>query len=149
MKIRPVLLALATALLTATAAQAQNHFQQQIVTQFRNWAPRFQSQGLTPVGAPSTGSLRDDGDESLLVRLTAGTHYAIAGVCDADCSDIDLQVFATDGNKVGEDVANDEKPVVLFTAAYTGQYRVKVLMATCATDPCYYGVQVYSKAGVR
>src|SRR5437868_4644631 len=134
MILRPVILALVAFAAAAPGASAQNHFERQIATQFRNWAPRFASQGLTPVGAPATGSLRARGDESLLINLTAGTQYAIAGVCDADCTDIDLQVYSADGTKIGEDMEGDEKPVVLFTAAYTGQFRVKVLMTRCATD---------------
>ena len=99
------------------------------------------------LGTATTGSLNDDAYESILVNLTSGTRYAIAGVCDQDCSDVDLQVFSSDGTKIGEDLQTDDKPVVIFTAGYSGQFRVKVLMATCSTNPCYYGVQIFSGAG--
>ena len=41
----------------------------------------------------------------------------------------------------------DDHPVVEFTAGTSGQYRANVIMATCNTNPCYYGVQVYARAG--
>lgn len=141
---RQALLALAIVAVAASEVVAQNQYQQQIAQQFVTWAPRFAQQGLSPQGTPTTGNLNDDADESILVNLTAGTRYAIAGVCDQDCTDVDLQIFSSDGTKIGEDVAVDDKPVVVFTAGYTGQYRVKVLMATCSTNPCYYGVQIFS-----
>ncbi len=147
MKARHALVALALAALTASDAVAQNQYQQQIQAQFTRWAPTFQQQGLLPIGSPFTGSLADDADESILVNLTSGMRYAIAGVCDQDCTDVDLQVFSSDGTKIGEDLATDDKPVVVFNASYTGQYRVKVLMPTCNTNPCYYGVQIFAGSG--
>jgi hypothetical protein len=147
MKARLALLALSAVAVTATEAVAQNQYQQQIAQQFTNWAPRFAQQGFSPQGTPFTGTLNDDADESILISLNAGTRYAIAGVCDNDCSDVDLQVYSSDGTKVGEDMQTDDKPVVIFTAGYSGQYRVKALMATCRTNPCYYGVQVFAASG--
>ena len=147
MKARYALLLVALTGVSASKAVAQNQYQQQIQTQFNNWAPRFSQQGLTAQGSPMTGSLNNDATESILVNLTAGTRYALAGVCDQDCTDVDLQIFSSDGTKIGEDLATDDKPVVVFNAAYTGQYRVKVLMATCNTNPCYYGVQVFAGGG--
>lgn len=147
MNVRTSLLALAAVAAFGTDAVAQNQYQQQIAQQFTNWAPRFAAQGFSPQGTPFTGSLNDDADESILVNLTSGTRYAIAGVCDQDCNDVDIQVFSTDGTKIGEDMQTDDKPVVIFTAGYTGQHRVKVLMATCSTSPCYYGVQVFATSG--
>lgn len=147
MKARSAMLVLALGAAVSSAAQAQNQYQRQIQQQFTNWAPTFAQRGLSPMGSPTTGTLNDDADESILVNLTAGTRYAVAGVCDQDCSDVDLQVFSSDGSKIGEDMETDDKPVVIFTAAYSGQYRVKVLMPTCSTSPCYYGVQVFAAGG--
>jgi hypothetical protein len=147
MNVRYSLLALAAAVAFSTDAVAQNQYQQQIAQQFTNWAPRFAQQGFSMQGTATTGSLNDDADESILINLSSGTRYAIAGVCDQDCNDVDLQVFSSDGTKIGEDLQTDDKPVVIFTAGYTGQFRVKVLMATCSTNPCYYGVQIFSASG--
>ena len=147
MNARYALLALAAIAVVSTDAVAQNQYQQSIAQQFTNWAPRFAQQGFQMQGTPTTGTLNDDADESILVNLSAGTRYAIAGVCDQDCNDVDLQVFSSDGTKIGEDLQTDDKPVVIFTAGYTGQFRVKVLMATCSTNPCYYGVQVFASGG--
>ena len=147
MKARYALAALAALAVVSTEAVAQNQYQQQIAQQFTNWAPRFAQQGLAPQGTPFTGTLNDDADESILISLTAGQRYAIAGVCDQDCNDVDLQVYSSDGTKIGEDMQTDDKPVVIFSASYSGQYRVKVLMATCSTNPCYYGVMVFAGTG--
>ena len=147
MKARLALLALAAVAASSTEAVAQNQYQQQIAQQFTNWAPRFAQQGFSMQGTAFTGTLNDDADESILINLNSGQRYAIAGVCDNDCSDVDLQVYSTDGSKVGEDMQTDDKPVVIFTAGYSGQFRVKILMATCRTNPCYYGVQIFASGG--
>ena len=147
MKARLALVALAAAAATVTTAHAQNSYQTQIANQFASLMPTMTQRGYAPVGERMMGSLNDDADESILVNLTAGTHYVIVGACDNDCSDVDLQVYNNQGSKLGEDMETDDKPVVEITPSYTGQFRVKILMATCRTNPCYYGVQVYAQGG--
>jgi hypothetical protein len=146
MKARLALVTLVACIGCVTPALAQNTYQQQIAAQFASLAPVLSQRGFTPVGERLVGSLNREADESILVSLTAGTHYVIVGACDNDCTDVDLQVFSSDGTKLGEDMETDDKPVVEITPSATGQYRVKVLMAACTTNPCYYGVQLFSGA---
>lgn len=125
------------------AAEAQgNQYTQQITNQLTRAAQHYGNQGYTADRAPHIGNLNDDAEETIQVNLTGGRRYAIIGVCDNDCRDVDLQVFSGDGTKIGEDLEVDDQPLVNFSAQYTGQYRVKILMAQCQTNPCYYGVQV-------
>ena len=126
---------------------AQNTYQQQITRQLTNAAGAVSGQGYTADRAPVMGSLNDDARESVLMQLSSGVRYAILGVCDNDCTDVDLRVQDPMGNMVGEDLATDDTPVVEFVSGQTGQYRVTVMMATCNTNPCYYGVQVFARSG--
>lgn len=144
---RHLLTAAALSALTATTLAAQNSYQQQITSQFQQLVSLMQSRGYAQLGQTLTGSLNNQGDESLVVNLNTGTHYLIAAVCDADCDDVDLQVFSSDGTKMGEDMLTDDHPIVEIDTAYSGQYRVKVLMASCKANPCYYGVQIYQQTG--
>lgn len=147
MNARIALLVLVAGAAVSSQAMAQNQYQQQIANQITRGNAGMQRQGYLPTGGPMTGSLNDDADASVLVSLIAGVQYAIVGVCDNDCTDVDLQVFSGDNTKIGEDLDTDDTPVVVMRAAYSGQYRVRVMMATCNTSPCYYGVQVYQSAG--
>jgi hypothetical protein len=67
------------------------------------------------------------------------------GVCDNDCSDLDLVLYDADGDQVDSDVQTDDVPIVQVTPRETMRYRVKVLMPTCKTNPCWYGIGVYGK----
>lgn len=128
--------------ITAAAEAQGNQYTQQITSQLTRAAQHYANQGYSADRAPVIGNLNNQSDESHQVNLTGGRRYAIIGVCDNDCRDVDLQVFSGDGTKIGEDLETDDQPLVNFTAQYSGQYRVKVLMANCNTNPCYYGVQV-------
>ena len=145
MNARQMLLVFAIGTAVASEAVAQNQYQQQIQNQITQAATTVKSQGYSPDRAPMMGSLNDDADESIMINLTAGTRYAFVGVCDNDCRDVDLQLFGGDASKIAEDLETDDTPVLQFVAPYTGQYRMKVLMPTCNTNPCYYGVQIFVK----
>ena len=145
MNARPMLLAVAIGVAVSGEAVAQNQYQQQITNQINRAASTVKSQGYTADRAAMMGSLNDDANESVMINLNAGTHYAFVGVCDNDCTDVDLQLFGGDGTKIAEDLDTDDTPVLQFIAPYTGQYRMRVLMPTCNTNPCYYGVQVFVK----
>ena len=129
----------------APDAQAQNSFQQQV----RGYLTRA-SQSLVQNGYHAdrdavTGSLNSGARENYMIQLQAGVAYAIVGVCDNDCTDVDLRIWDGNGNKLAEDIATDDTPVLQFTSTTSGQYRVSVEMATCSTNPCYWGFQIFRR----
>ncbi len=139
------LLVVALGCATATEALAQNSFQQQVRNQLNRAASNVVRQGYSPDRDPVTGSLNSGARESMMINLTCGTRYAIVGVCDNDCTDVDLRVWDPSGTKLAEDIMTNDTPVLEFTATVTGQYRLSVEMATCSTNPCYWGFQVFSR----
>ena len=78
-------------------------------------------------------------------ELKKGRGYVLASVCDADCSDIDIQVYDENGNEAGEDTANDAVAAVGFAPQRTGVFTVEVTMAACSTDPCFFGVGAFGQ----
>lgn len=68
----------------------------------------------------------------------------ISGVCDIDCTDLDMAVYAPDDRRMGVDVEMDDRPVVIFTVPESGAYEVHVRMVTCSTASCGYAVQVFT-----
>jgi hypothetical protein len=138
-------LALALGCALASEAAAQNSYQQQIRAQLQAASDTVRGHGYAADREPMTGSLNNAAAEAMMVNLQGGARYAIVGVCDNDCSDVDLRIWAPDGTKLAEDILVDDTPVLEFTATVTGQYRLSVEMAACHTNPCYWGVQVYRR----
>ncbi len=82
----------------------------------------------------------------LELKLAAGESYFIAGVCDQDCGDLDLEIFDdVNGESVDEDVEDDDVPMLEFTAPRTGQYMLAVRMVKCEAQNCYFGLRIFRK----
>lgn len=94
---------------------------------------------------PYVDSLGDGGSDSLTLNLQAGTSYAIVGVCDEDCGDIDLRLYDAKGNFIDSDTSSDDNPVVTVTPRWTSNFQVQVKMASCSNSPCYYGVGAFGQ----
>ncbi|MEW5928137.1 MAG: hypothetical protein AB1941_11680 [Gemmatimonadota bacterium] len=92
---------------------------------------------------PFVGSLDDAESEDLTVELEAGTEYYLVGACDEDCSDVDLALYNRSGGLVGQDVEEDDYPVLHVEPARAGTYTIRATMAACSEEPCRYGVGVY------
>lgn len=143
MKIRATLLAAAVAVgFTATGAAAQNEYEEQVMAQLEAVAQVFLDAGYEPIVWDS-GALDDDEEDRYTVTLQAGFTYALVGVCDEDCSDLDLTLFDGAGTLVVEDTEIDDAPVVEFTVTRSGSFTLDVTMYTCTTEPCYYGVALF------
>jgi hypothetical protein len=136
---------LAATTLAARPAAAQNTYQQQIIRQLAAHSENPRQHGYSADRGPIFGQLNDNASDQMRVNLRGGVRYAIIGVCDEDCTDIDLRLYAPDGTKLDEDIALDDYPTLEFVAPVTGQYRLSVEMATCNTNPCYWGVQIYAR----
>jgi hypothetical protein len=103
------------------------------------------NEGMARLGNPLVGSINANASTSLQVNLTAGRRYRLFGVCDNDCSDLDLRLVDPSGTTVAEDVDTDDVPIVAHTAQRSGSYRVQVIMARCSASPCRYGVSLYGR----
>ncbi|MGD0484506.1 MAG: hypothetical protein ABSB58_07605 [Gemmatimonadales bacterium] len=136
----PALLALALGCVFATEAAAQASYQQQIRAALRAAAGR--ARGARPQGEPLMGVLNGKATENRTVDLQAGVRYAIVGVCDENCPDIDMRIWGPSGAKLAEDVQQNNTPILEFTAPSAGRYRLAVEMVTCNANPCAWGVQV-------
>ncbi|HAK00535.1 MAG TPA: hypothetical protein DCM62_10975 [Bacteroidales bacterium] len=89
-----------------------------------------------------TGSLHNDNNEWVTMDLDADEKYYILGVCDNDCSDLDLKLYSS-STLLDEDIMSDNYPLVSVTPNADGQFRVNVIMAGCTVSPCRYGIAIY------
>ena len=122
----------------------QNPFEEQVRKQLESISADLKPKGFELTYQVFTSSLKDAASELVTFRLRRGTRYALVGVCDQDCGDLDLRLLDPGDREIGKDVEKDDVPVVEIMADKTGEYTLKVEMAECADDPCAYGVAVYA-----
>jgi len=142
---RLVLPCLVAALLVPAAVTAQNQWQQTVRNQVSQHDNVLSQRGYAMSGDVYDGDLKNQYYEDLTIDLRPGTSYAFMGVCDQDCHDIDLRLFDPDGDEVASDLRTDDWPIVVVAPSFSGTYRVRVVMASCSKEPCYYGIGVYTK----
>ena len=130
----------------ARGAHAQQYIQQ-VQNQMRQHTTSVYSNGYTALTEIVTGNLNRGSTNSHSLTLNGGRRYVIVGVCDNDCTDVDLKLYGPDGGLIAQDIDTDDYPTLQFTAPVSGNYRVDVIMATCNTQPCYYGVQLFGQGG--
>ncbi len=130
---------------TPAQAQSDNQWRTQVETYLKTASKGLSDRGYGQTHETQIGSLHDNENDSFTLTLHAGTRYALVGVCDNDCKDLDLVLYDADGDQVDSDIQNDDYPLVQVTPSETQRYRVKVVMANCQTNPCWYGIGVYGK----
>ena len=72
-----------------------------------------------------------------------GDNILVIGVCDSDCSDLDISVQGKDGKSLAADTFQDDRPLVRFRVPKSLEVEVTVHMAACAAAPCGYAVQTF------
>lgn len=85
----------------------------------------------------------NDTDTISLEFDQAGDNILVIGVCDSDCSDLDISVQDTDGKSLAADTFQDDRPLVRFRVPESLEVEVTVHMAACAAAPCGYAVQTF------
>ena len=89
--------------------------------------------------------LNEDETQTIEVRLTAGTPYQIWGVCDGDCSDLDMELQDLAGKQIDEDILEDAQPLIDETVTKSGTYRLIIKMYECSVEPCLVGVNFFGR----
>lgn len=139
-----VALILGTVLAGPVAAQ-QSRWDAQVGDQMNRAGQVFVEKGFSRVQDIRSGSLRDGESGVVTLTLLAGKTYALIGVCDNDCVDLDLHLYDASDNEVASDTQTHDAPIVHVTPRETGPYQLKVVMTACKTSPCYYGMAVYAR----
>ncbi len=92
--------------------------------------------------APFTGTLDAGESASIQVHTCSGILYTAQGICDFDCTDLDLTAYDSSGDVLDSDVQPEDFPVLAFTAAESGITTLSIEMVSC-TDSCDWGVQLF------
>lgn len=89
------------------------------------------------------GSLDKGESRNYSITLRSVRQYKVVADCDNDCSDLDIAIYYN-GNLVAKD-NQCQPPVVDFTPSRTGEFKLKVIMYQCRSNPCDYWVSVLGK----
>ncbi|MBL8557114.1 MAG: hypothetical protein JNM47_00210 [Hyphomonadaceae bacterium] len=135
----------AFACIALPAAAQTSEYRQQLDQQLQKSRELFQQQGYTIAAGPFTGALAAGGKERFTLPVQSGYSYKILGICDNDCSDVDLRIFNMNGQNIGEDVTNDDVPLVDLQPTGNGTVQLEANMITCSAAPCYHAIEVYWK----
>ncbi len=135
------------ALIVCTAATTQAQWEEQVTAQLEGADNLMRDRGFTLVQAYHISTLEQSSSEKVTVTLTAGLEYQFLGVCDNDCSDLDLTLYDPSGDAVATDVELDDTPILLYTPIRSGNFQIEISMVSCEISPCFYGFGVWAKGG--
>ena len=141
--LRP-LVALGVISFATAPLSGQAEYTLQIESQVERLTEGLATEGYVPSHELMTGATSASETSRFEVDLNAGVVYRIVGVCDNDCSDVDLAMYDPSGTSVAEDLLPDDVPVLRFTPTVSGTFEIVVSMVTCGAEPCYWGVKSYA-----
>jgi hypothetical protein len=127
-----------------SAARAQgSRWERQVQRYIRETTRKLGDQGYEQTGESRSGALNTGESTSYTLTLQAGESYVVTGVCDDDCAELDLALYAANGYEVDAARGAGNAPILRVAPRETMAYRVKVLMTSCRTNPCSYGIAVF------
>ena len=141
----PLSLALCASMLIAPTLAAQDQWEQQVRQQLIQISGFLTNDGYTLTHVSTDNALNDDGTFELWLDLEGGVEYAIVGVCDEDCSDVDLEVFSSEGVSIDSYYDLDDFPLVALIPNRSARFRIHVYMAACSLEPCSWGVGIFGR----
>ena len=135
-----VLLLILTA--TPAIAVAQSRWERHVHDNLQRALQAARPPGAAPETVTRSGTLNGDEAESFVVTLRGGVSYSILGVCDEDCTRLQLVLVTLANSEIALERHSEGFPVLRFTPTATTQYRIRVVMEGCRMNPCWYGVGI-------
>ena len=132
----------ATCLASKVAPAQGGRWERQVDAYLTRAEQTLAQQGFRRTAALPAGPLNTDESVSFPMMLDSGTAYAILAVCDNDCSELNLVLLGSGDTEIATD-RRTTVPTLKVTPRATIPYRVKVVMAGCDLNPCWYKVGVY------
>jgi hypothetical protein len=81
------------------------------------------------------------------INLRRGQTYRILAECDAECTDLDLELMDPSGKIIERDTLPDSYPVLNIEPAADGAYTARLVMKTCTIAPCFAAARLYHQTG--
>jgi hypothetical protein len=130
-------------------SDSQSENQQAVVgslaAQMKSVTADLHARGFEPSHDLSSGALNAHTFEEVTAELDARTTYAAVVVCDDDCTDVDLSLYAPQGGRVKKDLDESDFAMVTYTPSAAGTYKFRVGMFKCSREPCGYALEIYEK----
>ena len=139
-----LLLAAATVLLVSVVTAA-SVWERQVQEQIDEASYPFRQQGFHKVGQTWIDELQQDDDKYITLELNSNYEYIAIGVCDGDCSDLDLILYDGDDVRIANDVGTDVIPILSGSPDTDGDYYLAAVMVDCDADTCAFGVALYAR----
>lgn len=89
------------------------------------------------------GSLEQRETGTLRFALQGGERYVAIGLCDKECSDIDIGVYDEQGIEIAGDRAEDAIPIVELDPEEDTTVIFRLKMLQCDLEPCAYALGVF------
>ncbi|MEP0390698.1 MAG: hypothetical protein ABJ205_13605 [Erythrobacter sp.] len=77
--------------------------------------------------------------------LEADQDFLFVGLCGPACSDLDLEVFDSEGFVLAGDTLDDNIPIIELRPDQGGRFSVGARMIICDREPCVFAYGVYRK----
>jgi hypothetical protein len=128
----------------ADLPEPSDAWEEQVLRQILRLETALTAEGIARRSHPvELGALRNGQSDEVAIELEGGAPYALIAVCDVDCRDVDLQLYAPDGELLEEDRRVSDLPHLRFRPEEDGSYRLRVIMSGCSVEPCRYGVAAF------
>ena len=104
------------------------------------------ARGFQTIGMTSSGALDAGQSSGVPYWMKAGDRYLVVGLCDTQCSNLDIDVHHLQGStEIASDTGEDASPIVELSPDEDTSVIVRAKMIRCDLEPCQYGVAVYRK----
>ena len=135
---------LLASLVLPVAVHAQDAWDVQVREQLVAAGVRFADGGYELTRQIRVGSLEDGEDDTIMFEIEREQRYMIMGVCDSDCSDLDIVLYHEDGSRFGDDLGMNAFPIMDVAVDRDRSFTLEARMAECSSEPCRYGLGVFA-----
>lgn len=101
----------------------------------------LKGKGMSRTGFVSDGKLASGAQKRVSATLPAGS--LVLGICDGDCTDLNLYLIDANGQEVDNDTKDDDLPILAVPDK--GSYTINVEMKACGSSGCRYRLLGFSK----
>ncbi len=142
---------LTTAIVLPRFLSAQgDRWDQQVTHALEHSVRSLGDRGYRQYGPARSGLLFVDETARIEVPVSGKAEYLVLGVCDDDCTGLQLVIANGTGYEIDAARGPGNSPMVrVVPPILPGTYRITVKMSGCGMSPCHYGVGVFRRPEVR